>query len=126
MQVRTRVVAPRTLLPRGIQQMATEVFTEMEEGLRGADVVMMLRLQHERANGRMIPSVREYYRFYGLDAEKLALPDAAFDVLVAQYVITAVPNPEGTLDELRGWAGGAGATLEDLYVQLVGAADAAA
>ena len=78
MQVRTRVVAPRTLLPRGIEQMATEVFTDMEEGLKGADVVMMLRLQHERANGRMIPSVREYYRFYGLDAEKLALakPDA--------------------------------------------------
>jgi aspartate carbamoyltransferase catalytic subunit len=78
MQVRTRVIAPRTLLPRGIEQLATEVFTDMEEGLKGADVVMMLRLQHERANGRMIPSVREYYRFYGLDAEKLALarPDA--------------------------------------------------
>ena len=78
MQVRTRVIAPRTLLPRGIETLATEVFTDMEEGLRGADVVMMLRLQHERANGRMIPSVREYYRFYGLDAEKLALakPDA--------------------------------------------------
>ena len=43
----------------------------MEEGLKGADVVMMLRLQHERANGRLIPSVREYYRFYGLDEEKL-------------------------------------------------------
>jgi aspartate carbamoyltransferase catalytic subunit len=78
MQVRTRVIAPRTLLPKGIEQLATEVFTDMEEGLRGADVVMMLRLQHERASGRMIPSVREYYRFYGLDAEKLALakPDA--------------------------------------------------
>ncbi len=78
MQVRTRVIAPRSLLPRGIEALATEVFTDMEEGLRGADVVMMLRLQHERANGRMIPSVREYYRFYGLDAEKLALakPDA--------------------------------------------------
>jgi aspartate carbamoyltransferase catalytic subunit len=58
--------------------MASEVFTDMREGLRDADVVMMLRLQHERANGRMIPSVREYYRFYGLDAEKLAFakPDA--------------------------------------------------
>jgi aspartate carbamoyltransferase catalytic subunit len=40
--------------------------------------VMMLRLQHERAAGRLIPSVREYYRFYGLDADKLSLakPDA--------------------------------------------------
>ena len=71
LQIRTRVIAPRTLLPKGIESLATEVFTDMEEGLKGADVVMMLRLQHERANGRLIPSVREYYRFYGLDDEKL-------------------------------------------------------
>ena len=78
LQIRTRVIAPRTLLPRGIENMATEVFTDMRDGLAGADVVMMLRLQHERAAGRMIPSIREYYRFYGLDAEKLAFarPDA--------------------------------------------------
>jgi aspartate carbamoyltransferase catalytic subunit len=78
LNVRTRVIAPRNLLPAGIEHLATEVFTDMREGLRDADVVMMLRLQHERANGRMIPSVREYYRFYGLDAEKLgfARPDA--------------------------------------------------
>src|SRR5690606_35855093 len=72
LQVRTRVVAPATLLPRGIETLATEVFTDMHNGLAGADVVMMLRLQHERASGRLIPSVREYYRFYGLDTEKLA------------------------------------------------------
>ncbi|MCP8882197.1 aspartate carbamoyltransferase catalytic subunit [Devosia sp. XJ19-1] len=78
LNVRTRVIAPRTLLPAGIENLATEVFTDMEEGLKGADVVMMLRLQHERASGKMIPSVREYYRFYGLDAQKLgwAKPDA--------------------------------------------------
>jgi aspartate carbamoyltransferase catalytic subunit len=78
LQIRTRVIAPRTLLPAGIESMTSEVFTEMREGLRDADVVMMLRLQHERAAGRMIPSTREYYRFYGLDAEKLAFakPDA--------------------------------------------------
>ena len=78
LHVRTRVIAPRNLLPPGIEHLATEVFTDMGEGLRGADVVMMLRLQHERASGKMIPSVREYYRFYGLDAEKLshAKPDA--------------------------------------------------
>ncbi len=78
LQVRTRVVAPATLLPRGIETLATEVFTDMHNGLAGADVVMMLRLQHERASGRLIPSVREYYRFYGLDTEKLARarPDA--------------------------------------------------
>ena len=78
MNVRTRVVAPRTLLPSGIESICAEVFTDMRDGLRDADVVMMLRLQHERASGRMIPSVREFFRFYGLDAEKLALakPDA--------------------------------------------------
>ena len=78
MNVRTRVIAPRTLLPSGIESISAEVFTDMRQGLEGADVVMMLRLQHERASGRMIPSVREYFRFYGLDAEKLALakPDA--------------------------------------------------
>jgi aspartate carbamoyltransferase catalytic subunit len=78
LQIRTRVIAPRTLLPVGIDGLATEVFTDMREGLRGADVVMMLRLQHERTTGHMIPSVREYYRFYGLDEEKLAFakPDA--------------------------------------------------
>ena len=78
LQVRTRVVAPRTLLPRGIEALTSEVHTDMATGLDGADVVMMLRLQHERAAGRLIPSVREYYRFYGLDAEKLAhaKPDA--------------------------------------------------
>jgi aspartate carbamoyltransferase catalytic subunit len=73
LQIRTRVIAPRTLLPKGIEQLATEVFTDMEEGLKGADVVMMLRLQHERASGRLIPSTREFYRFYGLDEQKLSL-----------------------------------------------------
>jgi len=78
LNVRTRVVAPRTLLPRGIEKLATEIATDMTDGLRDADVVMMLRLQHERASGKMIPSAREYYRFYGLDAAKLSIakPDA--------------------------------------------------
>lgn len=78
MQVRTRVVAPKSLLPAGIEKLCTEVCTDMETGLKGADVVMMLRLQHERAAAAMTPSSREYYRFYGLDAEKLswAKPDA--------------------------------------------------
>lgn len=77
LHVRTRVIAPRNLLPAGIEHLATEVFTDMRTGLKDVDVVMMLRLQHERANGKMIPSVREYYHFYGLDAEKLsyAKPD---------------------------------------------------
>ena len=73
-----RVIAPPTLTPPAIDRMHVTTFTDMDEGLKGADVVMMLRLQHERAAGRLIPSVREYYRFYGLDAEKLSVakPDA--------------------------------------------------
>ena len=71
MGVRVRVVAPPTLLPSGIADMSVEVFHDMAEGLKDADVVMMLRLQRERMSGSFVPSVREYYRYYGLDAEKL-------------------------------------------------------
>ena len=75
---RVRVVAPSTLLPVGIEQMGVEVHRRMETGLADVDVVMMLRLQRERMDGALIPSVREYYRYFGLNAEKLALarPDA--------------------------------------------------
>ncbi|WEX11720.1 aspartate carbamoyltransferase catalytic subunit [Chelativorans sp. AA-79] len=68
---RVRVVAPSTLLPSGIGQMGVEPFTTMSDGLAGADVVMMLRLQRERMAGTFVPSVREYFRFFGLDGEKL-------------------------------------------------------
>ena len=68
---RVRVVAPSTLLPSGIGQMGVEVFNRMEDGLKDADVVMMLRLQRERMAGAYVPSVREYFRYWGLDAEKL-------------------------------------------------------
>ncbi|WP_421694966.1 aspartate carbamoyltransferase catalytic subunit [Aestuariivirga sp.] len=75
---RVRVVAPSTLLPSGIDNFGVEVHRSMETGLKGADVVMMLRLQLERMTGAFVPSIREYYRFYGLNAEKLKLakPDA--------------------------------------------------
>jgi aspartate carbamoyltransferase catalytic subunit len=75
---RVRVVAPSTLLPAGIRQMGVEVFRDMREGLKDADVVMMLRLQRERMAGSFVPSVREYFHYFGLDAEKLshARPDA--------------------------------------------------
>ncbi len=68
---RVRVVAPSTLLPSGIADMGVEVFQRMEDGLKDADVVMMLRLQRERMAGSFVPSVREYFRYFGLDAEKL-------------------------------------------------------
>jgi aspartate carbamoyltransferase catalytic subunit len=75
---RVRVVAPSTLLPAGIEAMSVEVFRRMEEGIADADVVMMLRLQRERMAGAFVPSVREYFRYFGLDEAKLALakPDA--------------------------------------------------
>jgi len=78
MGARVRVVAPATLLPAGIADMGVEVFHSMKEGLKDADVVMMLRLQRERMSGAFVPSVREYYHFYGLDAEtlKVAKEDA--------------------------------------------------
>lgn len=69
---RVRVIAPRTLLPVGIEQMGVEVFHTMQDGLKDADVVMMLRLQRERMAGAFVPSIREYFRFFGLDREKLA------------------------------------------------------
>ena len=70
---RVRVVAPSTLLPAGIGRMGVEVFTDMRAGLQGADIVMMLRLQRERMNGAFVPSAREYFRWFGLDEERLAL-----------------------------------------------------
>jgi aspartate carbamoyltransferase catalytic subunit len=69
---RVRVVAPSTLLPPGIERFGVEVFRDMREGLAGADIVMMLRLQRERMNGSFVPSVQEYFHYYGLDQKKLA------------------------------------------------------
>jgi len=73
-----RVIGPSTLLPPGIERMGATVFTDMRQGLKDADIVMMLRLPRERTNGSFVPSVKEYFHFYGLDAEKLAFakPDA--------------------------------------------------
>ncbi len=73
MGARVRVIAPSTLLPSGIANFGVEVHRQMEEGVRGADVVMMLRLQLERMSGAFVPSLREYYKFFGLTEEKLAL-----------------------------------------------------
>jgi len=78
MENRVRLVGPPTLMPPGARDLGCEVFDDMRAGLAGADVVMMLRLQKERMDGAFIPSEREYYHRYGLDAEKLRLaaPDA--------------------------------------------------
>jgi aspartate carbamoyltransferase catalytic subunit len=78
MGARVRVVAPRTLLPAAVERLGVEVFHDMVEGLKGVDIVMMLRLQLERMHGSFVPSTREYFHFFGLDYDKLKLakPDA--------------------------------------------------
>lgn len=68
---RVRVVAPATLMPPGIELIGAQPFESMAAGLEGADVVMMLRLQLERMHGSLVPSTREYFRFFGLDSDKL-------------------------------------------------------
>jgi aspartate carbamoyltransferase catalytic subunit len=68
---RVRVVGPSTLLPPGVEAMGVEVFRDMRTGLRDADIVMMLRLQRERMAGAFVPSTKEYFRYFGLDQEKL-------------------------------------------------------
>jgi aspartate carbamoyltransferase catalytic subunit len=73
MGARVRLAAPRTLLPADADRLGVEIFTDMREALAGADIVMMLRLQQERMAGAFVPSTREYFRFYGLDREKLKL-----------------------------------------------------
>jgi aspartate carbamoyltransferase catalytic subunit len=72
MGARVRLVAPRTLLPAQADRFGADIFTDMKTGLAGADIVMMLRLQLERMSGAFVPSVREYFHFYGLDRAKLA------------------------------------------------------
>ena len=78
MGCRVRVVGPPTLMPAEVERLGVEVFHDMKKGLAGCDIVMMLRLQKERMTKGLIPSFREFFRFYGLDAEKLAYakPDA--------------------------------------------------
>jgi len=73
-----RVVAPKTLLPTGVERMGVRPYSDMREGLRGVDVVMMLRLQNERMQGALLPSPQEFFKSWGLTPEKLALakPDA--------------------------------------------------
>ncbi|MCW5697808.1 MAG: aspartate carbamoyltransferase catalytic subunit [Bauldia sp.] len=73
-----RVVGPSTLMPARVERLGVEAHTAMATGLRDADIVMMLRLQRERMDGSFVPSVREYFRFFGLDERKLAYakPDA--------------------------------------------------
>jgi len=78
MGARVRLVAPRTLLPAEAERLGVDVFHDMRRGLKDVDIVMMLRLQTERMHGSFVPSTREYFHFFGLDYDKLAVakPDA--------------------------------------------------
>ncbi len=73
-----RVIAPQTLLPTGVESLGVRRFHDMRAGLKGCDVIVMLRLQSERMRGALLPSAQEYFKHYGLTADKLALanPDA--------------------------------------------------
>jgi aspartate carbamoyltransferase catalytic subunit len=68
-----RAVGPLTLLPDGLETMGVRLFTRLDEGIRDADVIIMLRLQNERMRGALLPSAQEYFRNYGLTPEKLRL-----------------------------------------------------
>jgi len=73
-----RVIAPRTLLPTEARSLGVHVFHDLDQGIRNVDVVIMLRLQHERMSGAMLPSSHEYFQLYGLTEQRLGLakPDA--------------------------------------------------
>lgn len=66
-----RFIGPKNLIPANAKAWKVEIFHSMEEGLKGVDVVMMLRLQKERMRAGFIPSTREYFQLYGLDRSKL-------------------------------------------------------
>jgi aspartate carbamoyltransferase catalytic subunit len=68
-----RVIAPKTLLPSGVEHMGVHVYHDMKPGLKDVDVIIMLRLQNERMRGALLPSAQEYFKYYGLTVDKLAL-----------------------------------------------------
>ena len=78
MGAQVKVIAPTSLLPKGIEELGATAYTSMREGLKDCDIVMALRLQRERMSDSFIPSTQEYFHRYGLDREKLsyAKPDA--------------------------------------------------
>lgn len=73
MGAKVRLAGPGTMIPPGIERLGAEVHTDIREAIRGADVVMMLRIQLERQGKTMLPTLREYARFYGLNTENLKL-----------------------------------------------------
>jgi aspartate carbamoyltransferase catalytic subunit len=70
-----RIVAPRTLVPPGVESMGVTVYHDLRAGLTDADVVILLRLQNERMQGALLPSSHEFFQYYGVTEEKLAAAD---------------------------------------------------
>ncbi|WP_432822250.1 aspartate carbamoyltransferase catalytic subunit [Trichloromonas sp.] len=73
MGMKVRLCGPGTMVPPGIEKLGAEVFNDMDEAIADADVVMMLRIQLERQGKTLLPTLREYARFYGLNPTRLAL-----------------------------------------------------
>ena len=78
---RVRVIGPPTLLPSNPERFGVEAFYDLRSGLKGCDVVMMLRIQLERMSRSLVPSTREYFHYYGLDREKLSLANPGAKVM---------------------------------------------
>ena len=66
------IIAPSTLMPKDVEKLGVNKFSDMKKGLKGCDIVMMLRLQNERMNSSFLSSNREYYEYYGLTYDKLS------------------------------------------------------
>jgi aspartate carbamoyltransferase catalytic subunit len=96
-----RLVGPPTLIPAGAEQWGATVFHDMKRGVAGADVVMMLRLQLERMDGAFVPSTREYSRYWGLDAEMLALASPKVRVMHPGPMNRGVEIESGIADDPR-------------------------
>ena len=94
-----RLVGPPTLMPSGAADWGPTIHHDLREGIRGADVVMMLRLQLERMDGAFVPSTREYFRYYGLDAEKLALASPRVRVMHPGPMNRGVEIDSGVADD---------------------------
>ncbi|MDH4097151.1 MAG: aspartate carbamoyltransferase catalytic subunit, partial [Nitrospira sp.] len=76
-----RLVGPPTMMPWGVEKLGVKIYSNMDEGLGGVNVIMMLRLQLERQGRALFPTIREYARLYGLTAERVKLADAGAIVM---------------------------------------------
>ena len=98
---RVRLVGPPTLMPTGADRWGAEVFHDLRQGIAGVDVVMMLRLQLERMTGALVPSTREYFRFYGLDRAKLASASPGVKVMHPGPMNRGVEIDSDVADDLK-------------------------